>query len=327
MSVGARQLQERLDREIARTPLPDGRRIAVLLPCHNESHTIADVVKGFRAELPDADIYVFDNLSTDDTAAAAQAAGAIVRREPEKGKGNVVRRMFADIDADIYVMADGDRTYDPRNVHDLIDCLTVNNLDMVIGKRSQEQTAYRPGHLLGNRLFNLTVEWLFGRGMSDMLSGYRVFSRRFVKSFPALSSGFEIETELTIHALDLRMPFAEVPVPYYDRPEGSASKLRTLTDGVRILKTIVLLLKDVRPFLYFGTIAGALAGVALALALPIFLTFLETGLVPKFPTAILCTGLMILSFLSLASGVILDSVSRFRRETKRLIYLLSGGRA
>lgn len=327
MSVGARQLQERLDREIAHTPLPEGRRVAVLLPCHNESRTIADVVKGFRAELPDAEIYVFDNLSTDDTAAAAEAAGAIVRREREKGKGNVVRRMFADIDADVYVMADGDRTYDPRNVHELIDCLTTNHLDMVIGKRSQEQTAYRPGHLLGNRLFNLTVEWLFGRGMSDMLSGYRVFSRRFVKSFPALSTGFEIETELTIHALDLRMPFAEVPVPYYDRPEGSASKLRTLTDGVRILKTIVLLLKDVRPFLFFGTIAGVLAGVALALALPIFLTFLQTGLVPKFPTAILCTGLMILSFLSLASGVILDSVSRFRRETKRLIYLLSGGRA
>jgi len=327
MSVGARRLQQRLDEEIARAPLPGGPRIAVLLPCHNEARTVADVVKGFRAELPHADIYVFDNLSTDDTAAAAGAAGAIVRREPEKGKGNVVRRMFADIDADIYVMADGDRTYDPHNVHDLIACLIENGLDMVIGKRSQEQTAYRRGHLLGNRIFNLTVEWLFGRGMSDMLSGYRVFSRRFVKSFPALSSGFEIETELTIHALDLRMPFAEVPVPYYDRPDGSSSKLRTLTDGMKILKTIVLLLKDVRPFLFFGTIAGILAGVSIAFALPIFVTFLKTGLVPKFPTAILCTGLMILSFLSLASGVILDSVSRFRRETKRLIYLLSGGRA
>ncbi|MEE8444457.1 MAG: glycosyltransferase family 2 protein [Alphaproteobacteria bacterium] len=326
MSIGARRLQEQLDQAISRAPGPAGRRIAVLLPCHNEAATIADVVKGFRAELPDADIYVFDNLSTDDTAAIAEAAGAIVRREPDKGKGNVVRRMFADIDANIYVMADGDRTYDPRNVHALIDCLTENNLDMVIGRRAQDQTAYRAGHLLGNRLFNLTVEWLFGRGMSDMLSGYRVFSRRFVKSFPALSSGFEVETELTIHALDLRMPFAEIPVSYYDRPAGSSSKLRTLADGIAILKTIVLLLKDVRPFLFFGIIAGMLASVALALSIPIFLTFLATGLVPQVPTAILCTGLMILSFLSLTCGAILDSVSRFRRETKRLIYLLSDGR-
>jgi len=326
MSIGAKQLQERLDREIARAPDATGARVAVLLPCHNEAATIADVVKGFRAELPEADIYVFDNLSTDDTGTIAEAAGAIVRRETEKGKGNVVRRMFADIEADIYVMADGDRTYDPRNVHALIDCLTANHLDMVIGQRAQEQTAYRPGHLLGNRLFNLTVEWMFGRGMTDMLSGYRVFSRRFVKSFPALSSGFEIETELTIHALELRMPFAELPVSYYDRPDGSSSKLRTLADGIVILKTILLLLKEARPFLFFGAIAALLAGVSLALAVPIFVTFLQTGLVPKFPTAILCTGLMILAFLSLAGGVILDSVSRFRRETKRLIYLLADRR-
>jgi len=326
MSIGARRLQEQLDRTIGRAPRATGRRVAILLPCHNEARTIADVVKGFRGELPDADIYVFDNASTDDTAAVAEAAGAIVRHEPEKGKGNVVRRMFADIDADIYVMADGDRTYDPRNVHDLINRLTDSHLDMVIGKRAQDQTAYRSGHLLGNRLFNLTVLRLFGRGMSDMLSGYRVFSRRFVKSFPALSSGFEVETELTIHALDLRMPFAEVPVSYYDRPEGSSSKLRTLADGIAILATIVMLLKDVRPFLFFGIIAGALAASALGLALPIFLTFLQTGLVPQFPTAILCTGLIILAFLSLVSGVILDSVSRFRRETKRLLYLMSDGR-
>lgn len=302
-------------------------RIAVLLPCFNEGVAIARVVRDFKAALPDATIYVYDNNSTDNTAAEAAAAGATVRREPRQGKGHVVRRMFADVEADIYVMADGDSTYHAASAAAMIDRLLTDGLDMVVGKRvpsGDGPAVYRPGHESGNRVMTRFVARLFGKSFTDIFSGYRVFSRRFVKSFPALATGFEIETELTVHALELSLPVAEVASPYHSRPEGSTSKLSTLGDGWRILLTILHLHKDVRPFRFFGAISLGLVTVALVLAWPLLITYLETGLVPRFPTAILATGIMVLAFVSLASGVILDSVARGRLEAKRLAYLRVG---
>jgi glycosyltransferase involved in cell wall biosynthesis len=296
--------------------------IAVIIPCFNEAHSIADVVLGFKSILPTARIYVFDNNSTDETAAIASAAGASIRREMLQGKGNVVRRMFADVDADAYVMVDGDSTYDPSCAADMVDRLFKERLDMVVGTRVASQAAaYRSGHRFGNRMLTFTVANLFGKRFSDMLSGYRVFSRRFVKSFPAMSSGFEIETELTIHALELQLPVAEVATPYRIRVIGSTSKLRTYADGMRILRLIVFLYKNERPFQFFSAIAGAFIAVALALGIPLVVTFVETGLVLRQPTAILATGFVLLSALSFVSGLILDTVTRGRREMRRLAYL------
>ncbi|MFH2046119.1 MAG: glycosyltransferase [Pseudomonadota bacterium] len=297
--------------------------IAVLLPCYNEESTIADVVKSFKKAVPDASIYVYDNNSTDFTFQVAESAGAIVRKEPLQGKGNVVRRMFADIDADIYLLADGDGTYDAEQAPILINELVRNNLDMVSCSRNKTEVddAFRVGHQFGNRLFTTLVARLFGNRFKDILTGYRVFSRRFVKSFPALSRGFEIETELAIHALELRMPVLEIEAPYNARPAGSESKLKTFRDGIRILAAIILLLKEVRPLFFFGIFFVVFTAMSFGLAWPIIITYLETGLVPRFPTAILCTGLMLLAFINLTIGIILDSVTRGRREMKRMHYL------
>jgi glycosyltransferase involved in cell wall biosynthesis len=301
------------------------QRVAVLLPCYNEEQTIGTVVRAFRASLPDALIFVYDNNSTDQTAACAAEAGAIVRREPKQGKGNVTRRMFADIDADIYVIADGDGTYDAGAAPQLVSRLIDEQLDMVVGARREngddEGVKYRPGHRLGNALFNRVVSRLFGVAVGDMLSGFRAFSRRFVKTFPALASGFEIETEITIHALELRMPIAEIELPYGSRPEGSTSKLNTWWDGFRILATIMFLYKEVRPFRFFGMLFALLAAFSLIIMYPVIVTYLDTGLVPRIPTTVLATGTMLLGFIMLASGIILDTVSRGRREAKRLHYL------
>ncbi|MGN6374802.1 MAG: glycosyltransferase family 2 protein [Sphingomonas sp.] len=297
-------------------------RIAVLLPCYNEEAAIAQTVAGFRDVLPTADIYVYDNNSRDRTVEVAQAAGAIVRRERMQGKGHVVRRMFADVDADIYVMADGDATYDAASAPALIAQLLDEQLDMVVGSRVGEAVeAYRRGHRFGNRLLTGMLAQLFGRSFSDILSGYRVFSRRFVKSFPALSQGFEIETEISVHALELKMPVAEVETPYFARPEGSASKLSTYSDGFRILNTILTLYRIERPLLFFGVIGGLFAALAVILAVPLVITYMHTHLVPRFPTAVLATGLMILAFLNVFAGLILDTVVRGRREVRRLAYL------
>lgn len=299
-----------------------GPRVAVLLPCYNEEAAIAQTVAGFREALPEASIYVFDNNSTDGTIAAARGAGALVRSERMQGKGHVVRRMFADIDADIYVMADGDSTYDATAAPAMVRMLIDDRLDMVVGSRISEiDAAYRRGHRWGNRLLTGILGWLFGRSFSDILSGYRVFSRRFVKSFPVLSEGFEIETEISVHALELRMPVGELVTAYGARPDGSISKLSTWRDGLRILLTIIRLFRLERPILFFGAIGTALGAIALSLAAPLFLTYLETGLVPRFPTAILVTGIMILAFLNGMCGLILDTVVRGRRETRRLAYL------
>jgi glycosyltransferase involved in cell wall biosynthesis len=299
------------------------RRIAVILPCYNEAAAIGQVVREFHTALPEAVIYVYDNNSTDGTAEIARQAGAVVRRETRQGKGHVVRRMFADVEADIYVLADGDGTYPAASARALIDKLTGEGLDMVVGSRltRYEGQAFRRGHRLGNDLLTGCLGLFFGRTFSDILSGYRVLSRRYVKSFPALSTGFETEIELTVHALELRMPCAELPTPYKARPAGSASKLRTFRDGRRILQEILMLFREERPLAFFSIIAAVLALTALILAYPIFVTYLATGLVPRFPTAILSTGLMILAFLSLTSGLILDTVTRGRREMKRLVYL------
>ena len=297
-------------------------RVAVILPCYNEEAAIGATVAGFRAALPDAAIYVFDNNSADDTVAVAARAGAIVRREPMQGKGHVVRRMFADIDADIYVMADGDATYDAAAAPGMIARLIDEHLDMVVGARASEvDQAYRRGHRLGNRVLTGILARLFGRTFSDILSGYRVFSRRFVKSFPILSSGFEIETEISVHALELRMPVAETVTQYGARPEGSASKLSTYRDGWCILRTILTLFRVERPVLYFGTLGAALSLLALILAAPLVVTYAQTGLVPRFPTAILVTGLAIIACLCFFTGLILDTVVRGRREVRRLAYL------
>ena len=299
-----------------------GPRIAVLLPCYNEEAAIAQTVAGFRAALPDATIYVYDNNSRDRTIEVARAAGAIVRSERMQGKGNVVRRMFADVDADIYVMADGDATYDAASAPALIAHLLDEKLDMVVGSRVGEAVeAYRRGHRFGNRLLTGMLARLFGRSFGDILSGYRVFSRRFVKSFPVLSTGFEIETEISVHALELKMPVAEVETPYFARPEGSTSKLSTYSDGWRILRTIVTLYRIERPLLFFGLIGALFAVLAVILAIPLAVTYMHTHLVPRFPTAILATGLMILAFLNGFAGLILDTVVRGRREVRRLAYL------
>jgi glycosyltransferase involved in cell wall biosynthesis len=303
----------------------DRYRIAVLLPCHNEEAAVGDVIGAFRAALPHATVYVYDNNSTDRTIDIAQAAGAVVRNETHQGKGYVVRRMFADVDADIYVLADGDATYDAPSVRGMIARLLGEKLDMVVGTRiDREEAAYRPGHRVGNRLLSGFVTHIFGHSFSDMLSGYRVFSRRFVKSFPVLSGGFEIETELTIHALELELPVAEVDTPYYSRPEGSTSKLNTWRDGFRILWSIFQIYRAERPLPFFSAIAVALAAIAVGLAIPIFITFMQEGTVPRFPTAILATGLMLAALLAFASGVVLDTVTRGRREIKLLAYLRYG---
>ncbi|MBB4085853.1 glycosyltransferase family 2 protein [Sphingomonas carotinifaciens] len=297
-------------------------RIAVLLPCYNEEAAIAQTVAGFRAALPDAAIYVYDNNSSDRTTQVAAAAGAIVRRERIQGKGAVVRRMFADVDADIYVMADGDATYDATSAPALVARLVDEQLDMIVGQRvSEAELAYRRGHRFGNAMLTGMLARLFGRSFSDILSGYRVFSRRFVKSFPVLSVGFEIETEISVHALELKMPCAEVATPYFARPEGSASKLSTYGDGWRILRTILKLYRIERPMWFFGAIGALLAAVAVLLAVPLMLTYLQTHQVPRFPTAILSTGLMLLAALNLFAGLILDTVVRGRLEVRRLAYL------
>lgn len=297
-------------------------QIAVLIPCHDEAATVGSVIRDFRAALPEAVIYVYDNNSSDATAALAEEAGAVVRRETLQGKGNVVRRMFGDIEADVYVLVDGDDTYHAAGVPEMVRMLVDDNLDMVTGKReSTDQAAYRPGHQLGNRVLTGLVARIFGTGVSDMLSGYRVMSRRFVKTFAAHSTGFEIETELTVHALEMRMAMAEVPGPYKSRPEGSESKLNTYRDGVMILRTIVNMVRDERPLLFFGSAAVVTLLLAIGLAGPVFIEYLETGLVPRFPTAILSTGLVLVAIIAFTAGLILDSVVRGRRELKRMHYL------
>lgn len=297
-------------------------RIAVILPCRNEEAAIAATVAAFRGALPEATIYVFDNASTDRTGEVAAAAGAVVRREPEPGKGNVVRRMFADVEADIYVMADGDNTYDAAAAPAMVERLMADKLDMIVGKRVGEGEAlYRSGHRLGNQLLTGAVDLVFGAKFEDVLSGYRVMSRRFVKSFPALATGFEIETELNVHAFELHMPVAEMPAAYGARPAGSASKLKTFRDGFRILWTILVLFKDLRPFQFFGLLFLAFAALSVILAVPVVRTYFDTGLVPRLPTAVLSTGIMLLAFLSLTAGLVLHSVSRARIEAKRMHYL------
>ena len=302
--------------------MADQPRIAVLLPCYNEEAAIARTVAGFRAALPDATIFVFDNNSSDRTVELARTAGAVVRTERSQGKGNVVRRMFADIDADVYIMADGDLTYDPVAAPPMVAMLLAEQLDMVVGTRKHETTdAYRGGHVLGNKLFTGLLSGLFGRSFTDIFSGYRVFSRRFVKSFPVLSAGFEIETEMSVHAHELKMPVGEIETNYAARPEGSASKLSTYRDGWKILKTIVTLYRVERPVLFYGTIGFYLLLIGLVLAVPLVLTYLATGLVPRVPTAIVITGLGIVATLCLFAGLILDTVTRGRREVRRLAYL------
>jgi glycosyltransferase involved in cell wall biosynthesis len=302
--------------------LPVKPRIAVLIPCYNEGVAIGRVVREFRAVLPDATVWVYDNNSSDDTRAQAAAAGAEVREEGYQGKGNVVRRMFADVDADLYVLVDGDATYDAASAPRLVAALVEGRCDMVNGsRRSIEEGAYRAGHRFGNRLLTGMVRVIFGRQITDMLSGYRAFTRRFVKSFPALSAGFEIETELTVHALELRMPIAEIETPYYARPTGSSSKLSTYRDGWRILLMILKLMKGERPLPFFSAIAAMLAAVSIVIGVQLSITFMETGLVPRFPSAVLATGLMLSAMLSLAAGLILDTVTKGRHEMKRLAYL------
>ena len=297
-------------------------RIAVIIPCYNEAVAIPKVVADFRAALPDAAIYVYDNNSQDGTAEVARAAGAIVRREILQGKGNVIRRAFADVDADIYVLVDGDDTYDAARAPEMVALLRRDGLDMVNGARVTDiAKAYRPGHRLGNLVLTGMVRVVFGDRISDMLSGYRVFSRRFVKSFPALAGGFETETEFTVHALDLRMPVGEIATAYKDRPAGSTSKLRTYSDGVRILRTIVVLVKEERPLQFFSICGLGLLALAILLGVPVVGEFLRTGLVPRLPTAVLAMGLGLIAALSFACGLVLDSVSRGRKEVKRLAYL------
>ncbi|MET1111697.1 MAG: glycosyltransferase family 2 protein [Allosphingosinicella sp.] len=297
-------------------------RIAILLPCYNEEAAVAQTVAAFRAALPSARIYVYDNNSRDRTREVAEGAGAVVREERMQGKGHVVRRMFADIEADVYVMADGDSTYDASAAPELVRRLVDERLDMVVGARKSEvEEAYRRGHRLGNRLFTSILAGLFGRSFTDIFSGYRVFSRRFVKSFPALSRGFETETEISVHALELAMPVAETVTAYGARPEGSVSKLSTYRDGWRIMRTILHLFRIERPVLFYGGFAAFLAGLGLVLAAPLIVTYARTGLVPRFPTAILVTGMMVVAFLSFGVGLILDTVVRGRREVRRLHYL------
>lgn len=300
----------------------NGLSIAVLIPCYNEELTIEKVVHDFKVALPGAEVIVCDNNSTDRTAEFAGRAGALVCMETLQGKGNAVRRMFADVMADVYVMVDGDDTYDAASATILVQRLVTGSLDMVNGRRiSPGDDAYRRGHRLGNRVLTWLVAKIFGDRFKDMLSGYRVFSRRFVKSFPVLSRGFEIETELTVHALELHMPVGEVDTEYRARTDGSTSKLKTYRDGLRILKWIAILIKEERPMHFFGLLFLVLSVGSLIIAEPVLVTYFDTGLVPRLPTAVLATGMMILAFLSLMSGLILDTVTRGRRELKRLSYL------
>jgi len=301
---------------------PKQPRVAVLLPCYNEEAAIAATVAGFKKTLPGAIVYVYDNNSSDRTRAIAAKAGAVVRTERQQGKGHVVRRMFADVDADVYVMADGDLTYDAKAAPAMVGMLVDEQLDMVVGTRKHEaKEAFRGGHVLGNKIFTGLLAGLFGRSFTDIFSGYRVFSRRFVKSFPVLSSGFEIETEISVHALELRMPVGEHETVYASRPEGSHSKLSTFSDGWRILKTIVTLYRIERPVLFFGSIGALLVVAAILLSVPLVITYLNTGLVPRVPTAILVTGMIIVAVLCVFAGLILDTVTRGRREVRRLAYL------
>ncbi len=295
--------------------------IAILIPCYNEELTIASVVTSFRVHFPTARIYVYDNNSKDRTASVAANAGAIVRHEPRQGKGNVVRQMFADIDADIYVLADGDNAHPPEPAKEFVETLINQHLDMVIGSRIGEGGAGRKYHAFGNRMFNWLVRVLFHRGMSDIFSGYRVFNRRFVKSFPAISRGFEIEMELSIHALDLRLPFAEIPFNYGHRPEGSVSKLRTFHDGFKIGWKMLVLLSETQPFRLFTWISAFILTVAIILGVPLVETFMQTSTVPRFPTAFGVVGLIVLSGIVFTSGIVLEGIARFRRENKRLHYL------
>jgi glycosyltransferase involved in cell wall biosynthesis len=297
-------------------------RVAVLVPCFNEEAAVATVVHGFRKALPGCEIFVYDNNSLDRTIAKAREAGAEVRRERRQGKGHVVRRMFADVDADVYVLVDGDATYDAASAPRMIQTLLSDHLDMVVGLRvDQARAAYRPGHRTGNWLLTGVLAAVFGQAFKDILSGYRVFSRRFVKSFPVLSDGFEIETELTVHALELSLPVAEIETPYYARPEGSFSKLNTWRDGFRILGTILRLYRSEKPLRFFTAIGILLMLLSIALAIPVIVTYLEQGIVPRLPTAVLSMGLMILAVLSVSSGLVLDTVTRGRREMKLLAYL------
>jgi glycosyltransferase involved in cell wall biosynthesis len=302
--------------------MTDQPRVAVVLPCYNEQAAIAETIAGFRAALPQAVIYVYDNNSSDRTVEIARTAGAVVRSERQQGKGHVVRRMFADVEADIYVMADGDLTYDPQAAPAMVAMLVDEQLDMVVGTRQHDAAeAYRGGHVLGNRIFTGLLSGLFGRSFSDIFSGYRIFSRRFVKSFPVLSAGFEIETEISVHALELRMPVGEMETAYGARPEGSASKLSTYRDGWRILRTIGTLYRIERPVLFYGSVGALILALALLLSIPLVLTYLDTGLVPRVPTAILITGMAITAVLCFFAGLILDTVTRGRREVRRLAYL------
>jgi glycosyltransferase involved in cell wall biosynthesis len=302
--------------------IPSSMRIAVLVPCFNEEAAVATVVADFRRALPTAGIFVYDNNSSDRTVAVARDAGAEVRSERRQGKGHVVRRMFADVDADIYVLVDGDATYDAASVQRMIEAMLSDRLDMVVGLRvDQAAAAYRPGHRTGNRLLTGFLSSVFGQAFKDILSGYRVFSRRFVKSFPVLSDGFEIETELSVHALELALPVAEIETPYYARPEGSVSKLNTWRDGFRILGTILRLYRSEKPLRFFTAIGVFLTLISVGLAIPVLVTYLEQGVVPRLPTAVLSMGLMILAMLSVSSGLVLDTVTRGRREMKLLAYL------
>lgn len=297
-------------------------RVAVLLPCYNEEAAIAQTIAGFRQHLPQAAIYVFDNNSRDRTVEVARDAGAIVRSVRQQGKGNVVRRMFADVDADVYVMADGDMTYDASAAPAMVAKLWDEQLDMVVGTRQHDDAdAYRGGHVLGNKLFTALLASLFGRSFTDIFSGYRAFSRRYAKSFPALSEGFETETEMSVHALELKMPVGEVETKYGVRPEGSESKLSTYRDGWRILKTIARLFRIERPQAFYGMVAGAIQLAAVLLAIPLFLTYAETGQVPRFPTAILVTGMTVIAVLTFFCGVIISAITVGRREMRRLTYL------
>jgi glycosyltransferase involved in cell wall biosynthesis len=301
--------------------------VAVLIPCKNEELTIADVINDFRAALPSCRVYVYDNNSTDKTVQRAQEAGAIVRKEQLPGKGNVVRRMFSDVRAEVYLMADGDGTYDPKIAPALVDMIVTDALDMVVGVRlpDESEDVFRRGHRAGNKILTTFVGWLFGHRFSDILSGYRAFSNRFVKSFPALASGFEIETELTIHALELKMPVGEIGATYASRPKRSHSKLSTWRHGFRIFATIIFLFKEVRPARFFGNIFAVLLLTSMVLTFPLIITYLQTGLVPRLPTVVLATGVVLVASLSAACGIILDTVSRGRREAKRMIYLSMSG--
>jgi glycosyltransferase involved in cell wall biosynthesis len=305
-------------------PAPKNRavRVAVLIPCYNEEAAIAQVVASFRAALPESAIYVYDNNSRDRTKDVAREAGAIVRSEPLQGKGHVVRRMFADVEADVYVLVDGDATYDAPSARRMMDRLEAENLDMVVAERIEhDESAYRLGHRAGNILLTALISVMFGRTVIDLLSGYRVLSHRFVKSFPVLSGGFEIETELTVHALELDLPIAEVKTPYYARPANSCSKLNTWRDGFGILFMILKLFRSERPLMFFGAIGLLLAFTSVLLAIPIFATYVEEGIVPRLPTAVLSTGMMLLAFMCITSGLVLDTVTRGRREMKLLAYL------